>query len=120
MKGAGESFGVATYMYFQTEPAPKTVVYFVSNLAAQMKNTTNVTAVDALAALAAGFMELQVFSLTPLLTPNITFGTYVDSNGKQRVSFSRLWLFRMSFKYPRSSQMIEYFSQSPLNFIPTG
>ncbi|TVY39329.1 Berberine bridge enzyme-like [Lachnellula subtilissima] len=79
MKGAGESFGVATYMYFQTMQAPDSVVYFLSDLAAQMHNTSAADAVDALAR---GFEVLQEFSLTsPLLTPNNTFGTYVDSNG---------------------------------------
>ncbi|TVY46179.1 Berberine bridge enzyme-like 12 [Lachnellula cervina] len=80
MKGAGESFGVATYLYFQTMQAPDSVVYFVSDLAAQMHD--NASTSDTADALAMGFEVLQEFSLTsPLLTPNITFGTEVDSNG---------------------------------------
>ncbi|TVY40597.1 6-hydroxy-D-nicotine oxidase [Lachnellula occidentalis] len=79
MKGAGESFGVATYLYFQTMQAPDSVVYFVSDLAAQMHSTSTSDAVDILAR---GFELLQEFSLTsPLLTPNITFGIHVDSDG---------------------------------------
>ncbi|TVY89190.1 Berberine bridge enzyme-like [Lachnellula willkommii] len=78
MRGAGESFGVATYLYFQTVLAPDRVVYFVSDLVVQMNMSTS-NAVDALAR---GFGVLQEFSFTsPLLTPNITFGTQVDSNG---------------------------------------
>lgn len=79
MRGAGESFGIATHFYFQTEEAPKNVLYFVSDLAAQEKDTGSKKAVDALAE---GFEKLQEFSISsPLLTPNITFGTFIDSNG---------------------------------------
>jgi hypothetical protein len=73
MRGAGDSFGIATHFYMQTEPAPLAIINFNANL--------NVAYKDAAIA-ARGFEGLQNWTLTsPNLTPNITFGTYADSEG---------------------------------------
>ncbi|KAG4439720.1 hypothetical protein IFR05_004798 [Cadophora sp. M221] len=71
MRGAGESFGIVTCFYLQTQPAPSSVLFFSAYLAASLKNVDIVTS---------GFERLQNLSLTsPLITPNITFGMYTDS-----------------------------------------
>ncbi|PVH79980.1 Glucooligosaccharide oxidase [Cadophora sp. DSE1049] len=73
MRGAGESFGIVTYFYMQTQAAPSSVLYFAADLAVSLRDVETVTS---------GFEKLQNFSLTsPLLTPSITFGMYTDSNG---------------------------------------
>ncbi|KAF4635820.1 hypothetical protein G7Y89_g2261 [Cudoniella acicularis] len=73
MRGAGDSFGIATHFYLQTEVAPTSVLYFTADLAASLKDASTA---------ATGFEQLQNWTLTsPDLTPNITFGTYADGNG---------------------------------------
>ncbi|KUJ21674.1 glucooligosaccharide oxidase-like protein [Mollisia scopiformis] len=70
MRGAGDSFGIATNFYMQTEAAPESVLYFVADLSASLSSAENA---------ATGFEVLQNWSFTsPDLTPNITFGTYAD------------------------------------------
>lgn len=78
MRGAGDSFGIATYFYIQTEAAPSSVLSFSASLQHIAKNTTLA---------AKGFDMLQTFSLnSPDLTPNITFGLYIDSGGSFGIS----------------------------------
>jgi hypothetical protein len=79
MRGASESFGIATNLYFKTEEAPENVLYFVSQIGAEVLRAPSRAGVDILAD---GLEKLQDFSYnSPLLSPNITFGTYVSSNG---------------------------------------
>jgi hypothetical protein len=78
MRGAGDSFGIVTYLYLQTEPAPSSVVYFTAGLAAALEDVDIVTS---------AFENLQNYSLTSLdITPNITFGMYTDSAGSFSIS----------------------------------
>jgi hypothetical protein len=78
MRGAGDSFGIATYLYFQTEAAPSSVLYFSADLASALEDVNVVSS---------AFAKIQKFSLTsPLLTPNITFGFYTDSGGSLSIS----------------------------------
>ncbi len=78
MKGAGDAFGIVTYFYLQTQPAPASVVYFTANLASSLQDVETVTS---------GFEQLQNLALTsPLITPNITFGMYTDSGGSYSIS----------------------------------
>jgi len=59
--------------------APKNVLYFVSEIGAEVLRAPPRARVDILAG---GLEKLQDFTWnSPLLTPNITFGTYLDSNG---------------------------------------
>lgn len=79
MRGAGESFGIATSIYLQTEEAPQNVLYFISTLTPDGTGSADSKTADALAS---GFEELQKFSLTSsLLTSNISFGTFIDQTG---------------------------------------
>lgn len=74
MRGAGSSFGIATHFYMQTEAAPKSVLWF--------KATFTAATVSQPAIAARGFEAMQNWTLTSSdLTPNITFGTVVDSDG---------------------------------------
>lgn len=78
MRGAGDSFGIATYLYLQTEAAPSSVLYFSADLAAALNDINVVTA---------AFQKIQTLSLTsPLITSNITFGFYTDSGGSLSIS----------------------------------
>jgi hypothetical protein len=78
MRGAGDSFGIVTYFYLQTEAAPSSVLYFSAPLTAASNDASLATK---------GFETLQTFSLTsPDLTPNITFGMYIDSGGSFSIS----------------------------------
>ncbi|KAE8440923.1 hypothetical protein EG329_006320 [Mollisiaceae sp. DMI_Dod_QoI] len=73
MRGAGDSFGIATHFYMQTEAAPNSVLWFTVDLSASLKDANTA---------ATGFEVLQNWTLTSSdLTPNITFGTYADSGG---------------------------------------
>lgn len=73
MRGAGDSFGIVTYLYFQTESAPSSVLYFTAGLTAALQDIDVLTS---------AFQELQNYSLTsPDVTSNITFGIYTDSSG---------------------------------------
>ncbi|KAE9373757.1 Glucooligosaccharide oxidase [Stipitochalara longipes BDJ] len=73
MRGAGDSFGIATYFYLQTEAAPSSVLYFSAPLTNAVNDASLATA---------GFQTLQNWTLTsPDLTPNITFNMYIDTSG---------------------------------------
>lgn len=73
MRGAGESFGIATNFYLQTFPAPEFVLSFSANVGAALKDVDIATT---------AFQNLQEFALTSrYLTPNNTFGIYTDSAG---------------------------------------
>jgi len=73
MRGAGDSFGIATTFYFQTEEAPSSILYFTSPLTTALKDVNVVSA---------AFEKLQDFSLnSAYLTPNIPFRLYVDQTG---------------------------------------
>ncbi|CZR56892.1 related to reticuline oxidase precursor; berberine bridge enzyme [Phialocephala subalpina] len=73
MRGAGDSFGIATHFYMSTEEAPNSVLWFTAGLASSLSDANTA---------AAGFEALQNWTLTsPDLTPNITYGTYADSGG---------------------------------------
>lgn len=74
MRGAGDSFGIATHFYMQTVAAPTSVLWF--------KATFTAATLMQPALAAAGFETMQNWTLTsPDLTPNITFGTQVTSDG---------------------------------------
>lgn len=76
MRGAGDSFGIVTNFYFQTFPAPASVLAFSANLGAAL-NTVQVAAT--------GFHRLQEYILDSIdLTSNITLGLYIDSEGSFR------------------------------------
>lgn len=78
MRGAGDSIGIATYLYLQTEPAPSSVIYFTAGLTAALGGVDVV---------ASAFEHLQNYSLTsPDVTSNITFGIYTDSGGSLSIS----------------------------------
>jgi hypothetical protein len=78
MRGAGDSFGIVTYLYFQTEPAPSSVIYFTAGLTAALKDVDVVTS---------AFENLQNYALTsPDITTNVTFGMYTDSGGSFSIS----------------------------------
>jgi hypothetical protein len=78
MRGAGDSFGIATYLYLQTEAAPSSVIYFTAGLKASLQDIDVVTS---------AFESLQKYALTsPDITPNITFGMYTDSGGSFSIS----------------------------------
>jgi len=80
MRGAGESFGIATYLYVQTQSAPPSVVLFTSNLSASWPDIETVTS---------GFENTQNLILTsPLITPNMTFGFNTDTAGTLSISGS--------------------------------
>ncbi|EHL00213.1 putative 6-hydroxy-D-nicotine oxidase [Glarea lozoyensis 74030] len=73
MRGAGESFGIATYLYVQTQPAPPSTIFFTSNLSASLTDIETVIS---------GFENVQNLILTsPLITPNMTFGFNTDGRG---------------------------------------
>lgn len=73
MRGAGDSFGIATYFYLQTEAAPSSVLYFTAPLNAAVNDASLATA---------GFQKLQDWTLTsPDLTANSTFNMYIDTSG---------------------------------------
>jgi hypothetical protein len=73
MRGAGSSVGIVTYFYLQTEAAPYSILFFSAPLTAAAENASLATK---------GFEVLQNFALTSAdLTPNITFGLYMDSSG---------------------------------------
>ena len=78
MRGAGDSFGIVTYLYLQTEPAPPSVIYFTATLTAALDDVNIVTS---------AFENLQTYALTSRdITPNITFGIYADSGGSFSIS----------------------------------
>ncbi|KAH6668898.1 glucooligosaccharide oxidase-like protein [Halenospora varia] len=72
MRGAGDSFGVATYFYLSTVAAPTTVQYFTSDLSASLSTASKATT---------AFRSLQNYVLTnTALTSDYTFGMYIDSD----------------------------------------
>lgn len=74
MRGAGSSFGIVTHFHMRTEAAPKSVLWF--------KATFTAATVSQPAIAARGFEAMQNWTLTsPDLTPYITFGTSVNSDG---------------------------------------
>lgn len=74
MRGAGDSFGIATHFYMHTQAAPNSVLWFKATFTAATLSQPAISAT--------GFEALQNWTLTsPLLTPNITFGTQVTSAG---------------------------------------
>jgi len=73
MRGAGDSIGVATYFYLQTEAAPSSVLYFTASLTSAVNDASLATS---------GFETLQNWTLTSSdLTPNMTFNMYIDTSG---------------------------------------
>jgi hypothetical protein len=65
-------------LYIQTEAAPSSVISFSAPLVAATKDASLATK---------WFETLQNFSFqSPKLTPNITFGMYIDSEGSFGVS----------------------------------
>jgi hypothetical protein len=73
MRGAADSFGIVTYFYLQTLPAPGHVLSFSANVGAALKDINVIST---------AFGNLQSFALTSqYLTPNNTFGIYTDSGG---------------------------------------
>ncbi|KAF4626196.1 hypothetical protein G7Y89_g11962 [Cudoniella acicularis] len=73
MRGAGDSFAIATYFYLSTVPAPSSTQYFTADLSASLSSA---------ATAANGFVTLQNYVITTTtLTPDLTFGLYIDSEG---------------------------------------
>ncbi|EHK97533.1 putative 6-hydroxy-D-nicotine oxidase [Glarea lozoyensis 74030] len=73
MRGAGDSFGIVTNFYMQTNEAPETVTYFTANLNETLKSIDQLTS---------AFLRTQDFVInSPLLTKNISFGFYTDNSG---------------------------------------
>ncbi|KAM3075586.1 hypothetical protein ACMFMG_007723 [Clarireedia jacksonii] len=78
MRGAGESFGIATAFYLQTFAAPSNVVTFSASIPATLSSVS--TAVSA-------FSKLQAFTLDPSsIYSNITLGIYTDNYGSFSLS----------------------------------
>lgn len=72
MRGAGDSFGIVTNFYFQTNPAPISL-FFEANVSSTLHQ--NVTAVTT------AFQNLQKFVLTSeLFVPNITLVVNTDNS----------------------------------------
>lgn len=59
MRGAADSFGIITYFYLQTLPAPSVVIYFTASIPATLNNAS--TATNA-------FLGLQAMALDPTFT----------------------------------------------------
>jgi hypothetical protein len=73
MRGAGDSFGIVTYLYMATESAPTSVLTFGASLGNNINN---------LDLLVSAFTALQSFTLTsPSITSNVAYGFYIDSDG---------------------------------------
>ncbi|KAG9232107.1 glucooligosaccharide oxidase-like protein [Amylocarpus encephaloides] len=73
MRGAGNSFGIATYLYLSTVPAPTTVLSFSSDFSDSFHQ------VDIAAK---GYAALQNFTLTsPAINSKLGFGVYIDTRG---------------------------------------
>ncbi|KAI9648142.1 hypothetical protein NHQ30_002774 [Ciborinia camelliae] len=78
MRGAGDSFGIATKFYLQTFAAPSSVVTFSASLPATLNNVS--TAVSS-------FTKLQEFTLdSAKINNNITFTIYTDNWGSFSLS----------------------------------
>ncbi|RKF54679.1 Berberine bridge enzyme-like 15 [Erysiphe neolycopersici] len=92
MRGASDSIGIATYLYFDTEAAPDSVVYFSVNLAPSLEDLKIVTT---------GFEQIQRTVLeSSLISSQITFNFFLDSSG----SFSlNGWCMRCDLQIFRSS-----------------
>ncbi|RDW65494.1 hypothetical protein BP5796_10186 [Coleophoma crateriformis] len=70
MRGAGDSFGIATTFYLQTEVAPAQLVNFLIDVSAVLDSVDTVTT---------AFMTLQNWVLTSsLVNGNLSFGLYTD------------------------------------------
>ncbi|POS85755.1 hypothetical protein EPUL_003047 [Erysiphe pulchra] len=73
MRGAADSIGIATYLYFSTEAAPDSIVYFTVNLAPSLEDLKIVTT---------GFEQIQRTVLeSSLITSQITFNFFLNSDG---------------------------------------
>ena len=73
MRGAADSFGIVTYFYLQTNPAPSTVINFVASIPAALNDVESVTN---------GFLQLQETAFdSTYIDGNITFGIYTDNTG---------------------------------------
>ncbi|TAQ87865.1 hypothetical protein B7494_g3829 [Chlorociboria aeruginascens] len=78
MRGAADSFGIVSYFYLQTEPAPDQII----NWAVYISNALNDTAT-----LTSAFLNLQSLSLdSTFMNGNISFGIYVDNNASFSIS----------------------------------
>lgn len=73
MRGAGDSFGIVTHFYLQTNPAPSSIINFAASIPAVLNDVETVTN---------AFLKLQatVFDST-YIDGNITFGIYTDGTG---------------------------------------
>lgn len=70
MRGAGDSFGIATTFYLQTQPAPAQIVNFLITIPATLDSADIATS---------AFMTLQNWVLTSsLVDNNLSFGIYTD------------------------------------------
>lgn len=75
MRGASDSIGIATYIYFDTEPAPDNVIYYSVNLGPSVQEDISIATT--------GFEQLQRSMLdtsSPITSEN-TFNFYLDSQG---------------------------------------
>lgn len=73
MRGAGDSFGIVTYLYLATEAAPATVLSFSSVLSSNINNINTLTT---------GFQTLQNYTLNSgKITGDLAFGIYIDTDG---------------------------------------
>ncbi|KAL2068383.1 hypothetical protein VTL71DRAFT_16481 [Oculimacula yallundae] len=104
MRGAGESFGIATYLYVQTQPAPPSTVLFTSNLSASLTDIETVSS---------GFEHVQRLILTsPLITPNMTFGFNTDGAGVLSISGSCIGCNAITFNNTVLSAILSGFKDN--------
>lgn len=70
MRGAGDSFGIATTFYLQTEEAPAQLVNFLIDVSSVLNSVDTATT---------AFMTLQDWVLnSPLVDDNLSFGIYTQ------------------------------------------
>jgi hypothetical protein len=73
MRGAGDSFGIVTFFYLQTELAPASIINFSASIPAVLDSVTTVTN---------AFLSLQSIVADPThINGSISFGFYTDSSG---------------------------------------
>jgi hypothetical protein len=73
MRGAGDSFGIVTFFYLQTESAPTSIINFSASIPAVLDSVTTVTN---------AFLSLQSIVADPThINGSISFGFYTDSSG---------------------------------------
>ncbi|CAG8973010.1 hypothetical protein HYALB_00007858 [Hymenoscyphus albidus] len=78
MRGAGDSFGIATHLYLATEAAPETVLTFAVPLSSDINDVDTRVA---------GFQAMQDYTLNSgKITGDITFGVYLDTYGGMSLS----------------------------------